>query len=332
MSNEPKTILVTGGFGFIGTNFVKYWRGIFHMDRVIVMDASTYAADPKHVRELKPAVIELPIDVCDQMAVRDALQLFRPDIIFHLAAETHVCRSLVGPRPFMETNIMGTFALLEEWRRLHGGDPSKPFIHVSTDEVFGELGDTDPPFLEGTPIDPRSPYAASKASSDLIALAYAKSYDMPIRVTNCSNNFGPHQHREKLIPASILRIFAGEPVRIYGNGRNVRDWIDVVDHVRALAGIAAFGRNGERYVIGGDCEMSNIEMVRLVHKIAFENGWAADDTLRVEYIADARPKDDRRYAVDASKLKEFGWSPSSSDIKPRLRDTIKWYLEQETLQ
>ncbi len=331
MTNEPKTILVTGGFGFIGTNFIKYWRDVFYADKIVVVDSSTYAADPRHVRAMKD-VIEVPIDVCDQIAVRDAMETHRPDVVFHLAAETHVCRSLVGPRAFMETNVMGTFVMLDEWRRLYQCDPAKPFIHVSTDEVFGELQDQDPPFFEFTPIDPRSPYAASKASSDLIALAYARSYDMPVRVTNCSNNFGPHQHREKLIPASILRIFAGEPVRIYGTGRNVRDWIDVVDHVRALAGVAAFGKNGERYVIGGDCEMSNIEMVRLVHKIAVENGWAADETLRIEYVPDARPKDDRRYAVDASKLKEIGWSPSTGDIRERLRDTIKWYLEEETLQ
>jgi dTDP-glucose 4,6-dehydratase len=319
--------MITGGLGFIGTNLVKYWRQYHPSDRIIVLDAETYAAN-QDVKALKPKVEWERVDIRYQSAVARVMREYRPDLALHLAAESHVCRSIVGPRDFVTTNVLGTFNLLEEWKQLHDSDPTKPFVHVSTDEVFGELGPEDPPFTEQSPIRARSPYAASKAASDVLALAYWETYSLPVRVTNCSNNFGPHQHGEKLIPATIDRIAAGKAPRIYGDGRQVRDWLYVWDHCRALDAVAEHGFNGERYCVGGDCELTNLAIVRRIWDLCpAEHRKAAK--LKLEYIPDARPTDDRRYAIDSSKLKSIGWMPHGATLfENQLRTTIGWYLDK----
>lgn len=322
-----RTVLITGGFGFIGANLVRFWRDLHEADRIVVVDSCTYAARPDAVADCK--VIEERIDIREQAALARVMQKHRPDICFNLAAESHVCRSIAGPKDFITTNVVGAFNVFEEWRALHDCDGSKPIIHVSTDEVFGELEPDEPPFDEGTPLAPRSPYAASKASSDMIAMAYFETYGLPVRITNCSNNFGPLQHEEKLIPATIKRIMRGEPVRLYGDGRQVRDWIFVTDHCRALATIAQYGESGERYCIGGDNERTNEQITRDIHDICVRKGLIDDRVFHVEHFAQARPTDDRRYAVDSSKVKGLGWRPLRDRFEEHLADTISWYFKKE---
>lgn len=327
MVAEYRTVMITGGFGFIGTNLVKYWREKYPDDHILVVDAVTYAAMPETVREFGD-IMEEVIDICDRAAVKNVIHKYQPDIILHLAAESHVCRSIIGPQAFMTTNIMGTFNLLEEWREFWDCDWDHPFIHVSTDEVFGELEPDDDPFTEGNPVAPRSPYAASKASSDLIALAYYQTYKLPVRVTNCSNNFGHGQHEEKLIPATVKRILEGHAPRIYGDGLQVRDWLHVDDHCAALDLIAHKGVNGERYCIGGDNEMRNIDLVAMIHVLMNNMAMLThldNAAFHVEHLPDARPTDDRRYAIDSSKLKALGWEGSHQRFKANLMATVQHY-------
>lgn len=322
-----RRVMITGGLGFIGTNLVKHWLAKHPADRVIVVDAGTYAANDE-VYELEDRRLAVEsLDIRDQAMVARAIRRHRPHIMLHLAAESHVCRSIAGPKDFVTTNILGTWNLLEEWRMYLqdcAGEQDMPFVYVSTDEVFGEIAEGQ--FNEDSPIKPRSPYAASKAAGDLLAMAYFETYEMPIRITNCSNNFGPWQHPEKLIPATIQRILKGDPVRIYGDGQQVRDWLWVGDHCRAIEAVALKGANGERYAIGGGNEKTNWEMVQKIFEIMSANNWASG-SLNYELV-DARPKDDRRYAIDGSKISyELGWDPGD-DFEERLLETILWYVEE----
>ncbi len=335
--SEERVVLITGGYGFSGSNLVRYWLEHYPNDKIILLDGMTYAARPKYVKDFveeirkhkNPDIHEVIVDIRDQLAVARVMQKFQPDLVLHLAAESHVCRSIAGPKAFMETNILGTFNMIEEFYQLWRGYKykSKRFLHVSTDEVFGELQAHENPFSELNNIRPRSPYAASKASSDHIVQCYHHTYGIPTIITNCSNNFGPNQHEEKLIPATIWRLLNGEPARLYSNGLNVRDWLFVEDHCRALALLTERGEPGQRYCIGGDQELSNIEIVERIHEKIFPGG---SRELRVEYTAD-RPTDDRRYAIDCSRLKKLGWSPQSSeDFEKNLAGTIEYYMREFT--
>lgn len=316
-------IMVTGGYGFIGSHLVRYLLSQGHS--VLVVDSLTYAANPKFVKDWakeknKPFTEEI-IDIRDHLAIARLMNKYRPEVVYHLAAESHVCRSISGPKDFVTTNVLGTFNLIEEFRQVHGDDKTKKFIHVSTDEVYGELTPIDPPFSETTLVKPRSPYAATKASSDHIVQSYFHSYGVNTIITNCSNNFGPNQHTEKLIPATIKRLINKKPIRIYGNGMNIRDWLWVEDHAKALVLLSEKGIPGEKYCIGGENELTNLDIAHRVHS-AMVTVWGSIE-LDIEFTND-RPTDDRRYAIDCSKLKKLGWDPSHN-FAQNIFKTIEYY-------
>ena len=306
-------LLVTGGAGFIGSAFV-HWLECEQPDvRVTVLDALTYAGRRENLAD---TAAELVVgDICDAALV-DSL-VARSDAIVHFAAETHNDNSIANPAPFVHTNVEGTFCLLEAARR-HG----VRFHHVSTDEVFGDLALDDPArFTEDSPYRPSSPYSSTKAASDMLVRAWVRTYCIDATISNCVNNYGPRQHAEKLIPHTIALILRGERPQLYGDGRNVRDWIHVDDHSSAIWAILAHGRAGESYVVGAGCERSNLEIVRA---ILAELGQPAD---AFDLVAD-RPGHDRRCAVDASKLRrELGWSPAHADFEAGLAQTAAWYRE-----
>ncbi len=336
-----RNILVTGGAGFIGANFVRQWLTAKDAPadrKVTVLDKLTYAGNYDSLADLEATgrFVFVQADICDKAAVQAAFEKSRPEAVVHFAAESHVDRSIDGPETFVMTNVMGTFQLLEAARRYGKtlADAEKNafrFLHVSTDEVFGSLGETGK-FTERTPYDPRSPYSASKAGSDHLARAYFHTYGLPVLLTNCSNNYGPFQFPEKLIPLMTLNCVEGKPLPIYGDGMNVRDWIFVEDHCAAIRRVLEKGVPGESYNIGGDCEKPNVEIVKTVCRLV--------DELRpglphgpceslITYVAD-RPGHDRRYAMDNAKMeRELGWSPSV-DFETGLRRTVKWYLENQT--
>ncbi|MDO4550533.1 MAG: dTDP-glucose 4,6-dehydratase [Planctomycetia bacterium] len=329
-----KNIIVTGGAGFIGTNFVRQWLQTENTS-VIVMDKLTYAGNYDSLAELeKDARFTFyHADICDKSAVENAFRSFHPQAVVHFAAESHVDRSIDGPETFVKTNVVGTFQLLEGARHFHktlsGAEKdSFRFIHVSTDEVFGSLGSTGK-FTETTPYDPRSPYSASKAASDHFARAYFHTYHLPVLLTNCSNNYGPYQFPEKLIPLIILNCLEGKPLPIYGDGMNVRDWIFVEDHCSAIRAVLKNGTPGNSYNIGGNCEKPNIEIVkticRLVDEMKPDLKHGPCESL-ITYVKD-RPGHDRRYAMNNAKIeKELGWTPSIN-FETGLRRTVLWYLE-----
>jgi dTDP-glucose 4,6-dehydratase len=330
---KRRTVLVTGGFGFIGSNLVRRWLEHHPDDLVVVADCHTYAARPDFVFEYlarhplrRSSFVEESVDIRDQLAVARLMQKYRPNIVFHLAAESHVCRSISGPRDFVHTNVLGTFNLLEEFRQIVEANVDACFIHVSTDEVFGELDfETDLKFDESWPMSPRSPYASTKASSDLLALSYFHTYGLPVCVTNCSNNFGRNQHDEKLIPSTLRRIFRGEPARIHGSGENVRDWLWVEDHCSALELLAEKGAPGERYCIGGNNEHTNWEVVMMLVNDMIARGF---EWKGAEHTRD-RPTDDKRYAINSAKLQALGWKPVCSDLarfRILLGTTVDYYL------
>ena len=326
-------ILVTGGAGFIGSAVVRKIVGETH-HRVLVVDKLTYAGNLASLAPVSadPRYAFAQHDICDGLALRAAFEAFHPDIVMHLAAESHVDRSIDGPGAFIETNIVGTYTLLQEalrhWRGLDAAEQAAfRFHHISTDEVFGSLGDSGY-FREDTAYAPNSPYSASKAGSDHLVRAWHHTYGLPTVMTNCSNNYGPYHFPEKLIPLVILNALEGKPLPVYGDGRNVRDWLYVDDHADALLLAATRGAAGETYAIGGHNEMTNIAVVRAICAILDEmRPDAAGPRERlITFVAD-RPGHDARYAIDASKIgRELGWRPRQS-FDSGLRRTIQWYLD-----
>ncbi len=342
-------LLVTGGAGFIGTNFVQYWLREHPGERVVVLDALTYAGDLGNldaVRE-RPELRFVHGNICDTGLVERLLRQEQLDTIVHFAAESHVDRSIEGPDAFIETNVTGTHSMLKAARRVWLEEQSAPehrFHHVSTDEVYGSLGPADPPFKETTPYAPNSPYSASKAASDHLVRAYHHTYGLKTTVSNCSNNYGPYQFTEKLIPLMIAQLLAGRPLPVYGDGRNIRDWLHVEDHCRGIDAVLMRGRVGEVYNIGGRSECENIELVRTLCRIVDEK-LAADAQLRarhpqaaasrgarseslIQFVRD-RPGHDLRYAIDCSKVeRECDFRPRMA-LEPGLRATVEWYLARE---
>ncbi|MET1033682.1 MAG: dTDP-glucose 4,6-dehydratase [Arthrobacter sp.] len=312
-----QTILVTGGAGFIGSNFVRHL--LERTDaRVTVLDKLTYAGNLASLDGLDPARLAFVRgDVCDAGLV-DPL-VARADAVVHFAAESHNDNSLEDPRPFVDTNILGTYTLIEAARR-HG----TRYHHISTDEVYGDLALDDPArFTEETPYAPSSPYSATKAGSDLLVRAWVRSFGLLATISNCSNNYGPHQHVEKFIPRQITNVLDGARPRVYGEGRNVRDWIHAADHSSAVWAILRGGRIGETYLIGADGERSNLDVVRDILGIMGQPSDAYD------LVAD-RPGHDLRYAIDATKLRtELGWAPEYPDFAAGLEDTVRWYRDNE---
>lgn len=324
-----RKIIVTGGAGFIGSNLLNLLVPRYPEQLFINLDKLTYAANLYSLRDIEhhSNYIFERGDIADAEVIEDLFKRYEPDIIIHLAAESHVDRSIVDPSSFIRTNIIGTFNLLEACKKHWKNEGDYLFHHVSTDEVYGSLGGKGF-FTEETKYDPSSPYSASKASSDHLVKAYHKTYGIPVKITNCSNNYGPRQFPEKLIPLMILNALEGKPLPIYGSGNNVRDWLYVEDHCQALWLVIERGRVGETYNIGGNNEKRNMEVVLLICKIlSEETGRPLDEfTKFITYVTD-RPGHDLRYAIDASKItKELGWQPTDT-FESGLRRTVKWYLE-----
>jgi len=331
---DPQAIVVTGGAGFIGSNFVLQW--IRHAgSRLVNLDALTYAGNAENLASLREDARHFLVcaDICDADRVASVLHEHRPNAIVHFAAESHVDRSIADPGAFIRTNVQGTHILLEQARRYWVElDPARRevfrFLHVSTDEVYGSLGPDDAPFSETTAYAPNSPYAASKAASDHLVRAYHHTYGLPVLTTNCSNNYGPYQFPEKLIPLMILNALEGKPLPVYGDGQNVRDWLFVGDHCAAIRAVLERGRVGETYNIGGNSERKNIDVVTTICDLVDEmRPDAAIGPRRklITYVTD-RPGHDRRYAIDARKIAgEIGWEPAEA-FEGGLRKTVAWYL------
>jgi dTDP-glucose 4,6-dehydratase len=335
MASIGSTILVTGGAGFIGSNFVLSWIGNAGTP-VVNLDLLTYAGNAANLAALANDARHRLVqgDICDADLVAALLREHRPRFIVHFAAESHVDRSIVDPGAFIRTNVQGTFTLLEQARRYwseldEAGRKSFRFLHVSTDEVYGSLGPDDAAFRETTAYAPNSPYAASKASSDHLARAYHHTYGLPVLTTNCSNNYGPFQFPEKLIPLMILNALEGKPLPVYGDGRNVRDWLFVEDHCSAIRAVLERGRVGETYNIGGNSEQKNLDVVTTICDLVDElrpDAALGPRRKRISFVTD-RPGHDRRYAIDATKIRrELGWSPAE-EFESGLRKTVAWYLE-----
>ncbi|MEE9910712.1 MAG: dTDP-glucose 4,6-dehydratase [Deltaproteobacteria bacterium] len=334
-----KQVLVTGGCGFIGSNFVRHILQRYPDYRIVNLDKLTYAGNPGNLTDIENNARYRFVkgDIGDAALVRRIFLEERIDTVIHFAAESHVDRSITGPAEFVQTNILGTFNLLEAARESWLKDPSGAlrrncrFLHVSTDEVYGSLGETGA-FQETTPYDPRSPYSASKASSDHLVSAYFHTYDLPTLITNCSNNYGPYQFPEKLIPLIINNALQGKSLPVYGDGRNVRDWLYVVDHCEAILTVVERGKIGETYNIGGNSEKQNIEIVHTICDILDEIiGRLPDGHDRrslITYVKD-RAGHDRRYAIDAAKIRtELGWVPKV-DFTDGMRRTVEWYLDHK---
>lgn len=335
MPNQP--ILVTGGAGFIGSNFVLQWLAS-EASAVVNLDKLTYAGNLGNLESVatNPRYSFVHGDICDRKLVCDLLQRYRPRAVVHFAAESHVDRSIHGPDDFVRTNVNGTFALLEEVRTYLAemapeDKPAFRFLHVSTDEVYGSLSPVDPPFSETTAYAPNSPYAASKASSDHLVRAYHHTYGMPVLTTNCSNNYGPYQFPEKLIPLTILRAMQGKPIPVYGDGKNVRDWLFVEDHCDAIRTVLARGRVGETYNVGGRNEVQNLDIVNKICGILDElrpSDPVVPHSQLITFVQD-RPGHDRRYAMDVRKIEqELNWRPRET-FETGIRKTIEWYLAHE---
>lgn len=328
-------ILVTGGAGFIGSNLLLYLHEKYPNSQFLNIDKLSYASDRAYLEDIKGSnrYTFKKLDIVNRDAVCDVIRSFKPDGVFHLAAESHVDNSIKGPEPFIKSNVLGTFNLLEEcrqfWQSEHYEGDGGRFLHVSTDEVYGELGE-EGAFSEETAYAPNSPYSASKAGSDFIVRSYFHTYGMNVVTTNCSNNFGPHQHDEKLIPTVIRTALNHEDIPVYGKGENVRDWLYVKEHCRALDLVFQDGRAGETYIIGGDNEWKNISLVKELCSILNEevgDGPEGNYANLITFVTD-RPGHDFRYAIDASKIKEeLGWE-KEGDFEDRLRETVRWYVER----
>jgi dTDP-glucose 4,6-dehydratase len=346
MSFTPLNVCVTGGAGFIGANFVRHWLERTHEGRVVVLDALTYAGNVENLAGLErdPRYAFVRGDICDEAAVLALLERHQIDTLVHFAAESHVDRSILGPDDFIRTNVVGTHSLLKAAKTFWVDRKSVPahrFHHVSTDEVYGSLGPDDAPFHEATPYAPNSPYSASKAGSDHLVRAYHETYGLNTTVSNCSNNYGPYQFPEKLIPLTLINILLGKPLPVYGDGLQIRDWLHVADHCAAIHLALTRGKSGEIYNVGGNSETTNIEIVRTL--CALVDGCLADraDLRRafpaspavsgkaaadlIAYVRD-RPGHDRRYAIDYRKSqRELGYAPTF-DLAKGLRETLEWYL------
>jgi dTDP-glucose 4,6-dehydratase len=344
-----QSVLITGGAGFIGQNLVHAWRAARPGDRLVVVDAVTYAAN---VRSLEPLIADRSIqfvrgDIRDAALMRRLFDEHKFARVAHLAAESHVDRSIVDPEAFLQTNVLGTFTLLQAaldaWRAPGAVDGAR-FLHVSTDEVYGSLGPNDPAFSEISPYRPNSPYAASKAASDHLVRSFIATYGLPALITNCSNNYGPYQHPEKLIPLMVIHAMEGKPLPVYGDGSNVRDWLHVSDHCDALISVIEQGRVGETYNVGGGNERNNRDVVELICE-TLDEAFATDKSLGsrfpscpaasgvscrslISYVTD-RPGHDHRYAIDATKLEAELGMRCSVGFETGLRRTIGWYLDQE---
>ena len=335
-------LMVTGGCGFIGSNFIRHVIGQREVTKLVNLDCLTYAGHPENLSavDANPIYRFEPVDLRSKAAVLRVMRDHAITHVVHLAAESHVDRSIAGPDDFIHTNVIGTFHLLEACRALWLGDGAvikspvgTRFLHVSTDEVFGSLG-AEGLFTESTPYAPNSPYSASKASSDLLVRSYHHTYGLPTLITNCSNNYGPYQFPEKLIPVVIQCCLHGQPIPVYGDGQNVRDWLFVTDHCEALWQVLRRGRVGEIYNIGGHNEWSNLDLVRriceLVDELAPpETRGMPPSTSLISFVKD-RPGHDRRYAIDARKIqRELGWAPAHTS-ETSLRETVQWYLANQT--
>jgi len=329
------TLLVTGGAGFIGSNFILDWFEI-SPEPVVNLDNLTYAGNLRNLTavERDPRYTFVRADIADSDQVTRVLAEQRPRAVLNFAAESHVDRSIHGPDAFVQTNVVGTFRLLEAvrgyWNTLSGPDKEAfRFLHVSTDEVYGSLAEDDPPFKETNRYEPNSPYSASKAASDHLVRAYHHTYGLPVLTTNCSNNYGPYQFPEKLIPLMIHNAVAGKPLPVYGDGQNVRDWLYVTDHCAAIRRVLEAGAIGETYNIGGRNEIKNLDVVEVVCAILDDEKPRGDGRRYREQIAFVkdRPGHDRRYAIDASKIeRELGWMPKET-FETGIRSTVLWYLE-----
>ena len=327
-----RTLLVTGGAGFIGSNFIRRWLDDHPGDRVVNLDALTYAGNRATLRDLETRDDYRFVhgDVRDAALLGQLFEEERFDTVVHFAAESHVDRSILGPSAFVETNVRGTFVLLEAARAAWSPAPENArFLHVSTDEVYGTLSPEDPPWTEASPYEPSSPYSATKAASDHLAKAWHRTYGMPIVVSNCSNNYGPYHFPEKLIPLTILNALEGRKLPVYGKGENIRDWLYVDDHARALDIIVEKGEPGETYNVGGRNERKNIDVVLRI--CAVLDALVPTDKPRaelIEYVTD-RPGHDARYAIDATRLEnELGWR-AQENFDSGIEKTVRWYLDNE---
>ncbi len=324
-TRTPRNILVTGGCGFIGSAFIRFlFRETELRGKIVNLDSLTYAANPENVAEhiRDPRYVFVHDDISNQERVGEICDEHEIDAIIHFAAESHVDRSILGPILFVETNVLGTVRLLEVVR----SRPHIHFHHVSTDEVYGSLG-ADGRFREDTPYHPNSPYAASKASSDHLVRAYGHTYGLGITLSNCSNNYGPYQFPEKLIPLMIMNMVDGKPLPVYGDGSNVRDWLYVDDHAEAIWGVATRGRAGETYNVGGNAERTNLDLLHtLIEHVAQQTNTSQKELRsRITFVKD-RPGHDLRYAIDSSKIqRELDWTPRH-DLTRGLMDTVAWYL------
>ena len=330
-----RQVLITGGAGFIGSNFVRFVLGIEPDIQVFNLDALTYAGSLENLTELPGPQRHTFVtgDICDSSLVEDLIRQNRIDTVVHFAAETHVDRSIVDPEPFVRTNVLGTWTLLEAARQVWINEKSMPlnkvhFHHISTDEVFGSLAPEEPAFSESTPYAPNSPYAATKAASDHLARVYSHTYGLPVMITNCSNNYGPYQFPEKLIPLMILNAVDGKPLPVYGDGRQVRDWLFVEDHCEAIWHVIRHGSQGETYIIGGNNQLANLSVVETICDVLDEflpNSPYIPHKSLIQFVSD-RPGHDRRYAMDITKVqRELGWQPRQS-IESGLLKTVEWYL------
>ena len=329
MTTQRKTVLVTGGCGFIGSNFLHLAARRFPGWRLVNVDALTYAGNPESLGTLNAAESYAfeHADICDAARIGQIFDRYAPDLVFHFAAESHVDRSIHGPAAFVQTNVIGTLTLLEACRARWKTSGEHRFHHVSTDEVYGALG-PEGAFTEDSRYDPSSPYAASKASSDHLVRSYHRTYGLPVVLTNCSNNYGPYQFPEKLIPLMILNAAEGKPLPVYGRGANVRDWLHVEDHCEAILEVALRGRLGETYNIGGGCERNNLDVVHAIADAVADvlGRDRAEVRALVTFVQD-RPGHDFRYAIDATKIRRaLGWGPVHS-FESGLRATVRWYVE-----
>lgn len=333
-----QNVLITGGAGFIGSNFVHYLLETEPEIQVVNLDNLTYAGSLENLKDLpdRTRYTFVEGDICDRELVDELMSQYDVDAIVHFAAESHVDRSILGPEQFVQTNVMGTFTLLEaakkHWLQAEGSfDPGVRFHHISTDEVYGTLEPDDPPFSETTPYQPNSPYAASKAASDHLVRSYVHTYGFPATVTNCSNNYGPRQFPEKLVPLMILNAIDGKPLPVYGDGKQIRDWLYVDDHCKAILQVLKEGQMGEVYNVGGDNQPTNLEIIDVICAILDErlpDSPHVPHNQLIQFVQD-RPGHDRRYAMNIAKIgRKLNWRPAQS-LQSGLEKTIEWYLQNE---